>query len=52
MRQAELGDRQRTLAQLAQATLGGVQADIALIARTIAKYEPVYVCANSGSAAN
>ncbi|MER6312437.1 agmatine deiminase family protein [Streptomyces sp. NPDC001581] len=32
-------------------TLSGVQADIALIARTIAKYEPVYICANSGSAA-
>ncbi|GGS11352.1 porphyromonas-type peptidyl-arginine deiminase [Streptomyces nojiriensis] len=32
-------------------TLGGVQQDIALIARTIAKYEPVYICANSGSAA-
>ncbi|MFD3682535.1 agmatine/peptidylarginine deiminase [Streptomyces sp. NPDC058613] len=32
-------------------TLGGVQSDIALIARTIAKYEPVYVCANSASAA-
>ncbi|MFE3148426.1 MULTISPECIES: agmatine/peptidylarginine deiminase [unclassified Streptomyces] len=32
--------------------LSGVQADIALIARTIAKYEPVIVCANSGSAAN
>ncbi|MET9687040.1 agmatine deiminase family protein [Streptomyces sp. NPDC006514] len=32
-------------------TLGGVQQDIALIARTIAKYEPVYLCANSGSAA-
>ncbi|MFD5413355.1 agmatine deiminase family protein [Streptomyces nojiriensis] len=32
-------------------TLSGVQQDIALIARTIAKYEPVYVCANSGSAA-
>lgn len=31
--------------------LRGVQSDIALIARTIAKYEPVYVCANSGSAA-
>ncbi|MFD6877657.1 MULTISPECIES: agmatine/peptidylarginine deiminase [unclassified Streptomyces] len=31
--------------------LGGVQSDIALIARTIAKYEPVYLCANSGSAA-
>ncbi|MFF0483445.1 agmatine/peptidylarginine deiminase [Streptomyces sp. NPDC004435] len=31
--------------------LGGVQADIALIARTIAKYEPVVLCANSGSAA-
>ncbi|WP_328941454.1 agmatine deiminase family protein [Streptomyces sp. NBC_00250] len=31
--------------------LSGVQADIALIARTIAKYEPVIVCANSGSAA-
>ncbi|MFB6576624.1 agmatine/peptidylarginine deiminase [Streptomyces sp. NPDC056402] len=32
-------------------TLSGVQQDIALIARTIAKYEPVYICANSGSAA-
>ncbi|MEV7544175.1 agmatine deiminase family protein [Streptomyces sp. NPDC089915] len=32
-------------------TLSGVQADIALIARTIAKYEPVYLCANSASAA-
>ncbi|MEL5956451.1 agmatine deiminase family protein [Streptomyces sp. CLV115] len=32
--------------------LSGVQADIALIARTIAKYEPVIMCANSGSAAN
>ncbi|MFB6559411.1 agmatine/peptidylarginine deiminase [Streptomyces sp. NPDC056400] len=32
-------------------TLGGVQQDIALIARTIAKYEPVYLCANSASAA-
>ncbi|MEV7171589.1 agmatine deiminase family protein [Streptomyces sp. NPDC093224] len=31
--------------------LSGVQADIALIARTIAKYEPVYLCANSASAA-
>ncbi|MER5928953.1 agmatine deiminase family protein [Streptomyces sp. NPDC002054] len=31
--------------------LSGVQSDIALIARTIAKYEPVYLCANSGSAA-
>ncbi|MFF0753059.1 agmatine/peptidylarginine deiminase [Streptomyces sp. NPDC004267] len=31
--------------------LGGVQADIALIARTIATYEPVVMCANSGSAA-
>lgn len=31
--------------------LGGVQADIALIARTIAKYEPVVLCANPGSAA-
>ncbi|MFD7915921.1 agmatine/peptidylarginine deiminase [Streptomyces sp. NPDC059752] len=31
--------------------LSGVQQDIALIARTIAKYEPVYICANSGSAA-
>ncbi|MER8048134.1 agmatine deiminase family protein [Streptomyces sp. NPDC094032] len=31
--------------------LSGVQADIALIARTIAKYEPVIVCANAGSAA-
>ncbi|MET9605181.1 agmatine deiminase family protein [Streptomyces sp. NPDC006512] len=32
-------------------TLSGVQSDIALIARTIAKYEPVYLCANPGSAA-
>ncbi|MFE5556340.1 agmatine/peptidylarginine deiminase [Streptomyces sp. NPDC056544] len=32
-------------------TLSGVQQDIALIARTIAKYEPVYLCANSASAA-
>ncbi|MCX5192842.1 agmatine deiminase family protein [Streptomyces sp. NBC_00249] len=31
--------------------LGGVQSDIALIARTIATYEPVYLCANSASAA-
>lgn len=31
--------------------LSGVQADIALIARTIATYEPVVMCANSGSAA-
>ncbi|MFD9036539.1 agmatine/peptidylarginine deiminase [Streptomyces sp. NPDC059567] len=31
--------------------LSGVQADIALIARTTAKYEPVVMCANSGSAA-
>ncbi|ALO13058.1 Agmatine deiminase [Streptomyces venezuelae] len=31
--------------------LGGVQADIARIARTIAKYEPVVMCANPGSAA-
>ncbi|MFB8032178.1 agmatine/peptidylarginine deiminase [Streptomyces sp. NPDC056004] len=31
--------------------LSGVQADIALIARTIAKYEPVVMCANSASAA-
>ncbi|MEU6309383.1 agmatine deiminase family protein [Streptomyces sp. NPDC047014] len=31
--------------------LSGVQADIALIARTIAKYEPVHLCANSASAA-
>ncbi|MFI0975893.1 agmatine/peptidylarginine deiminase [Streptomyces sp. NPDC021093] len=31
--------------------LGGVQADIALIARTIAKYEPVVMCANPASAA-
>ncbi|MFI6937636.1 agmatine/peptidylarginine deiminase [Streptomyces sp. NPDC050418] len=31
--------------------LSGVQADIALIARTIAKYEPVVMCANSRSAA-
>jgi agmatine deiminase len=33
------------------AGLGGVQADIASIARTIAKYEPVIMCANSTSAA-
>ncbi|MER5886275.1 agmatine deiminase family protein [Streptomyces sp. NPDC001941] len=32
-------------------TLSGVQADIALIARTIAAYEPVVMCANSASAA-
>ncbi|MFE7266643.1 agmatine/peptidylarginine deiminase [Streptomyces sp. NPDC057592] len=32
-------------------SLGGVQAAIALIARTIAKYEPVIMCANSASAA-
>ncbi|MGW8888544.1 agmatine deiminase family protein [Streptomyces sp. NPDC055749] len=31
--------------------LSGVQRDIALIARTIAKYEPVVMCANSASAA-
>ncbi|MCZ0981782.1 agmatine deiminase family protein [Streptomyces diastatochromogenes] len=31
--------------------LSGVQADIALIARTIARYEPVVLCANPGSAA-
>ncbi|QES51410.1 agmatine deiminase family protein [Streptomyces venezuelae] len=31
--------------------LSGVQSDIALIARTIARYEPVYLCANPGSAA-
>ncbi|MFE1904025.1 agmatine/peptidylarginine deiminase [Streptomyces gardneri] len=31
--------------------LSGVQADIAKIARTIAKYEPVVMCANPGSAA-
>lgn len=31
--------------------LAGVQADIALIARTVAKYEPVVMCANSASAA-
>ncbi|MET7754077.1 agmatine deiminase family protein [Streptomyces sp. NPDC005389] len=31
--------------------LSGVQADIALIARTVAQYEPVVMCANSGSAA-
>ncbi|MCX4694785.1 agmatine/peptidylarginine deiminase [Streptomyces sp. NBC_01408] len=30
--------------------LGGVQANIALIARTIAKYEPVVMCANPASA--
>ncbi|MFE6843842.1 agmatine/peptidylarginine deiminase [Streptomyces sp. NPDC057686] len=29
--------------------LAGVQADIALIAKTVAKYEPVVVCANSAS---
>ncbi|MFG2620788.1 agmatine/peptidylarginine deiminase [Streptomyces sp. NPDC048507] len=32
-------------------TLSGVQSDIALIARTIAKYEPVLLCANPASAA-
>ncbi|WP_435221047.1 agmatine deiminase family protein [Streptomyces sp. Tue6028] len=32
-------------------TLSGVQADIALIARTVAAYEPVVMCANSASAA-
>ncbi|MEU8461351.1 agmatine deiminase family protein [Streptomyces sp. NPDC029003] len=32
-------------------TLSGVQSDIALIARTIAAYEPVFLCANPGSAA-
>ncbi|WP_237773479.1 agmatine deiminase family protein [Streptomyces luteocolor] len=31
--------------------LGGVQADIALIARTVARYEPVTLCANPASAA-
>ncbi|WP_424217078.1 agmatine deiminase family protein (plasmid) [Streptomyces sp. BI20] len=31
--------------------LSGVQADIALIARTIAAYEPVVLCANPGAAA-
>ncbi|MFE0171052.1 agmatine/peptidylarginine deiminase [Streptomyces sp. NPDC059002] len=31
--------------------LGGVQADIALIARTVARYEPVVLCANPASAA-
>ncbi|MER7763953.1 agmatine deiminase family protein [Streptomyces sp. NPDC097619] len=31
--------------------LSGIQSDIALIARTIAKYEQVYLCANSASAA-
>ncbi len=31
--------------------LAGVQANIALIAKTIAKYEPVYLCANAASAA-
>ncbi|MFF4647150.1 agmatine/peptidylarginine deiminase [Streptomyces sp. NPDC001389] len=31
--------------------LCGVQSDIALIARTIAAYEPVYLCANPASAA-
>src|SRR6266851_9598434 len=29
--------------------LSGIQANIALIAKTIAKYEPVYMCANSAS---
>ncbi|MDH6109327.1 agmatine deiminase [Kitasatospora sp. MAP12-15] len=29
--------------------LAGMQANIALIARTIAKYEPVYLCANAAS---
>ncbi|MGC4930913.1 agmatine deiminase family protein [Streptomyces sp. DT117] len=32
-------------------TLAGIQADIALIARTIARYEPVIMLANSASAA-
>ncbi|MEV7905579.1 agmatine deiminase family protein [Streptomyces anulatus] len=32
-------------------TLSGIQADIALIARTVARYEPVVLCANSASAA-
>ncbi|MFE7137508.1 agmatine/peptidylarginine deiminase [Streptomyces sp. NPDC057644] len=32
-------------------TLAGIQADIALIARTIARHEPVVMCANSASAA-
>ncbi|MFD7026760.1 agmatine/peptidylarginine deiminase [Streptomyces sp. NPDC059917] len=32
-------------------SLSGVQANIALIAKTIAKYEPVIMCANSASAA-
>ncbi|WP_432082816.1 agmatine deiminase family protein [Streptomyces sp. WAC 04229] len=31
--------------------LSGVQADIALIARTVARYEPVVMCANSAAAA-
>ncbi|WP_432021802.1 agmatine deiminase family protein [Streptomyces parvus] len=31
--------------------LAGIQADIALIARTIARYEPVVMCANSASEA-
>lgn len=31
-------------------SLGGVQADIALIARTVARYEPVTLCANPASA--
>ncbi|MER5637978.1 agmatine deiminase family protein [Kitasatospora sp. NPDC002227] len=31
--------------------LSGVQSNIALIAKTIAKYEPVYMCANPASAA-
>ncbi|WP_406510295.1 agmatine/peptidylarginine deiminase [Streptomyces sp. NBC_00212] len=31
--------------------LAGVQADIALVAKTIARYEPVTVCANSASVA-
>ncbi|MEU6124552.1 agmatine deiminase family protein, partial [Streptomyces sp. NPDC047123] len=32
-------------------SLAGVQADIALIARTVARYEPVVMCANPASAA-
>lgn len=32
-------------------SLAGVQANIALIAKTVAKYEPVIMCANSASAA-
>ncbi len=32
-------------------SLAGVQANIALVAKTIAKYEPVYLCANAASVA-